>query len=166
LVSKAFLYINILGPARLLNYHPDFILPNLEGVEENEAKKCLWDDLFHQKQHFVKILTEIYKTANYRSKRSFTLFLCYDISHLTNSSKSFRTSCRCSHSRVFISANILPSSKRSDISSSNHLDPIPALLLYIKLLFPMNKQFSIGDVFCSTRSFTLFFNAHFFSHCR
>jgi len=53
--------------------------------------------------------------------------------------------CRCSHSRSFIPANILPSSMRSDISSSYHLDLIPPSFLYIKHHFPLNKQFSIDS---------------------
>jgi len=40
---------------------------------------------------------------------------------------------------------MLPSSKRSNISCSDHLDPIPPLLLYIKHLFHFNKQFSIDS---------------------
>jgi len=89
--------------------------------------------------------------------------LIYPLFALTNSSKSFQTGCRClaSFSLQVVSSpkhaaavrtpvylfppNILPSSKWSDISWSDHLDPILPLLLYIKPPFPINKQFRIDS---------------------
>jgi len=81
-------------------------------------------------------------------------FLRYDIFHFP-SSKSFQTGCCCLASfslsivrspkqatTVFTPALLFPPMFYPLLSGPIFLDPIPPLLLYIKHLFPFNKQFS------------------------
>jgi len=89
-------------------------------------------------------------------------FLRYNIFTLQVQSR-FKTGCHClvsplSNSKftlkrfplfftpaLYFPENVLPSSKRSDIYWSDPSDLIPPLLLYIKLLFPINKQSGIDS---------------------
>jgi len=69
---------------------------------------------------------------------------CSCLASLPRNSKFTKTSCRCFLSRFFYFLPVVnPLLRGPTFSWSNPFDPIPPLLLYVKLLFPINKQFSI-----------------------
>jgi len=105
----------------------------------------------YQKYYYAEyIRINIWK--NHLSSCSFIIvhallpsFSRYNIFHLLTVQSCFEQATAVLTPAYLFPTNILPSSKKSNISWSDHLDPIPPLLLYIKLPFPMNKQFSIDS---------------------